>query len=78
MIEKVLRIVELALLAKSPNSVTVHYSGHNRHLSVQVHTNGWNQGDAKTFNCFLSDTDVSDKFDAAIDCVEKMLRGDKK
>lgn len=63
--EKVLKIIELALIKneKTKNTVFVDFYGHTNELQVQIHENGWKAYEKPNYNevCYFEHNNANEK-----------------
>ena len=74
--EKVLKIMELALIknGKTKNTVFVDFCGHTNGVRVQIHENGWKAYKNPDYNkiCYFEYNDTNEKLDETIKKLEEL------
>ena len=74
--EKVLKIIELALIKneKTKNTVFVDFYGHTNELQVQIHENGWKAYEKPNYNevCYFEHNNANEKLDELIKRIKEL------
>ena len=74
--EKVLKIMELALIKneKTKNTVFVNFYGHANELQVQIHENGWKAYEKPNYNesCYFKLNNANEKLEELIKKLEEL------
>lgn len=74
--EKVLKIMELALIknGKTKNTVFVDFCGHTNGVRVQIHENGWKAYEKPNYNevCYFEFDNANEELDELIKRIKEL------
>lgn len=74
--EKVLKIMELALIknGKTKNTVFVDFCGHTNGVRVQIHENGWKAYEKPDYNevCYFEFDNANEELDELIKRIKEL------